>query len=623
MILINKTPCTFGKLPKRRSKREEGTSKGVLRHFRHVSVGLFFLVSCLFLVSCRNNVHVDMHVTTLTSITISPVNPSIAHETTQQFTATGTFSDHSTQDITATVTWSSSNVNVATVNNSAGSNGLASATGAGTSTITATSGTVAGSTTLTVTSATLVSIEVTPASPSIALGTTQQFTATGTFSDSTTQNITATVAWSSSAPGVATVSNNAGSQGLATPVAAGSTTILATMGAISNSATLTVTSATLVSMAITPVNPGIVVGTTQQFAATGAYSDNSTQSLTTSATWSTSNAGVATVSTTGLATAVSAGTATISAVSGGVYGTALLTVAAPSMPTGAPQILYTDIVAGSTTGGENNKGAYLSIFGKNFGSTGLGTTVKVYINDVEVGVYKYLGPSKGRSDIQQITVQVGSLGSPAAGTPFPIKVVVNGVASNTDQTFIVQPGNFLFVDPVNGNDSTAVKNDITHPWKNVQLATPDSAAIGAAAPGDTLVLRAGTYTGSGFDDYWLKFYFISPYGMTGNAPTGAAGHGYITVTSYPTESVYIHPTASTNYGVISGTGSNPSSCQVSYIVIANLKVEGGSVGNIDFHDGPVNLQLFSCYWRVVNNELSSPNAPFDAKSGRHSRRRPV
>ena len=54
-----------------------------------------------------------------------------------------------------------------------------------------------GSTVLTVTAATLVSIAVTPANPSIAKGTTQQFTATGTYSDSSTANITSSVTWSS------------------------------------------------------------------------------------------------------------------------------------------------------------------------------------------------------------------------------------------------------------------------------------------------------------------------------------------------------------------------------------------------------------------------------------------
>ena len=48
------------------------------------------------------------------------------------------------------------------------------------------------------TSSTLVSIAVTPANPRIALGTTQQFIATGAFSDNTTQDLTASAAWSSS-----------------------------------------------------------------------------------------------------------------------------------------------------------------------------------------------------------------------------------------------------------------------------------------------------------------------------------------------------------------------------------------------------------------------------------------
>ena len=46
-------------------------------------------------------------------------------------------------------------------------------------------------------SASLVSIAVTPANPSIGKGATQQFTATGTYSDSSTQNLTSSVTWSS------------------------------------------------------------------------------------------------------------------------------------------------------------------------------------------------------------------------------------------------------------------------------------------------------------------------------------------------------------------------------------------------------------------------------------------
>jgi hypothetical protein len=88
--------------------------------------------------------------------------------------------------------------------------------------------------------ATLVSIAVTPANQTIAKGTKQQFTATGTFSDSSTQNLTAAVTWSSSNTAAATISNAAGSNGLATSVAAGSTTIKAVSGSASGSATLNV-----------------------------------------------------------------------------------------------------------------------------------------------------------------------------------------------------------------------------------------------------------------------------------------------------------------------------------------------------------------------------------------------
>ncbi len=269
---------------------------------------------------------------TLVSIAVTPTNPSIADGTTTQFTATGTFSDNTTQDLTTQVTWSSSSTNIATVSNSTGSNGLATAAATGSATITATSGGTTGSTTVTVTPATLVSIAVTPANPSIALGTTKQFTATGSYSDGTTQNLTTQVTWSSSATAVATISNAAGSNGLVTSVAPGSTTISATSGSISGSATLTVTPATLVSLAVTPANPSISQGATKQFTATGTYSDGTTQNLTTAVTWSSSATAVATISnaagSNGLATAVAAGSTTITATSGSVSGTTGLTVTA-------------------------------------------------------------------------------------------------------------------------------------------------------------------------------------------------------------------------------------------------------------------------------------------------------
>ncbi len=287
----------------------------------------------------------------LSSISVTPTNPSIANGLTQQFTATGTYSDSTTQDITSTVTWSSSDTSKATISNAAGSQGLAASLAAGSTTITATSGAVSGNTTLTVTAATLVSISVTPATPSVAKGLTQQFTATGTYTDSTTQNLTASVTWSSSDTSKATISNASGTEGLATTLVAGSTTITATSGAVSGNTTLTVTAATLVSISVTPATPSVAKGLAQQFTATGTYTDSTTQDLTTVVTWTSSDTAKATISNAGgsqgLASTLVAGTTTITATHSatGINGSTTLTVTAatlvslsvtpttPSMPT--------------------------------------------------------------------------------------------------------------------------------------------------------------------------------------------------------------------------------------------------------------------------------------------------
>ena len=71
--------------------------------------------------------------------------------------------------------WGSATVGTATISNSI--HGLATSVATGTTVISATyPGGASSSTVLTVTPATLVSIEVNPTNPSIAKGTTQQFT---------------------------------------------------------------------------------------------------------------------------------------------------------------------------------------------------------------------------------------------------------------------------------------------------------------------------------------------------------------------------------------------------------------------------------------------------------------
>jgi hypothetical protein len=87
----------------------------------------------------------------------------------------------------------------------------------------------------TITAPALISIAVTPGNPTAETGATQQFTALGTYTGNTTQNITSQVAWTSSNTSVATID----SSGLATIVGLGMTTVSATQNGVSGSATLT------------------------------------------------------------------------------------------------------------------------------------------------------------------------------------------------------------------------------------------------------------------------------------------------------------------------------------------------------------------------------------------------
>jgi len=174
------------------------------------------------------------------TIAVTPAEAGAVAGSTRQFTATGTFADGSALDLTAFVTWSSP-TGAAVISNAAGSKGLATAVANGTTVITATLGAVQGSASLSV--RTLSSLSITPASSSIAIGSSAQLTATGIFPDGTTQDLTSSANWTSSSPGAASVSNDAGNRGLITANGAGSSTITGSFAGLSSTATVTVTQA--------------------------------------------------------------------------------------------------------------------------------------------------------------------------------------------------------------------------------------------------------------------------------------------------------------------------------------------------------------------------------------------
>jgi hypothetical protein len=260
---------------------------------------------------------------TLTSVSVSPSSASVQVGGTQQFTATANYSDGSTANVTSTAVWAASAQTVATVNAS----GLADAVSTGADTLTATLTGMSGTAALTVMPPpkTLTSIAVGPSTASIFVGSTQQFSATATYSDGSTSDVTSTASWMSSALAVATVS----ASGLASGVAPGSATVTAASSGISGSASLSVAPVrTVTSIAVLPATPSVAVSAGQQFSATATYSDGTTGNVTTTASWTTASASTAIVSASGFAAGVAAGSTSVTASLSGISGSATLTVTA-------------------------------------------------------------------------------------------------------------------------------------------------------------------------------------------------------------------------------------------------------------------------------------------------------
>ena len=256
----------------------------------------------------------------LTSISMTPVNPTVSltvppqAPSTAQFVVIGKYNVGNPKEITDQMTWTSLDTKVATIDGK----GTATAADSGRVVIVgeifepATQKMLHAQTVLTVVPQ-LTAITVNPASAKIASHTVQQITAVGKYNDGTQVDVTALAGWSSSQPSAATVSSSPGTQGRVTGVAPGTADITASFGSLSASTKLAVSGAKVVSLAVTPANPSIPLSGGQQFAAMGTFDDGSSQDLTSTVSWESSNKSVVRVTTTGTATGVGVGSADVRA----------------------------------------------------------------------------------------------------------------------------------------------------------------------------------------------------------------------------------------------------------------------------------------------------------------------
>ena len=189
--------------------------------------------------TCCKTAYTQLTVTSAqaTSLAIDADDLSIPQGAVQPLHAVATFSDSSVVDVSNAVHWTSSQPAVSLVDGA----GNATAKSAGHTTITAVFGpvdgntsTVSATTTLTIVPGSLTALTI-AGNKSIALGQSQEFTALGAFSDSSTHAVPG-LTWQSSDPSVAIVLPS----GLVISTGQGSAVITAVSGSVQATASITV-----------------------------------------------------------------------------------------------------------------------------------------------------------------------------------------------------------------------------------------------------------------------------------------------------------------------------------------------------------------------------------------------
>ena len=230
---------------------------------------------------------------------------------------------------------------------------------------------------------------------------------------------------------------------------------------------------------------------------------------------------------------------------------------APLLRAAQPTAIFTDLLSGPNSGGQNNQGAVVTIYGFGFGAARGNSTVTMG----GAAPAAYLLWSDGK-----VSFQLGN--SAVTGN---IVVNVAGAGASNAMPFTVRPGRIFFVAP-GGTDTNA--GGFTSPWATVRHAK------NSAQAGDIIYLMNGvnetTLDGSS------ATLAIAKSGSPG-LPIG--------LVAYPGAAATIGSAAGQRYGIRTTSAA-------SNWVVAGINLRGAfsalTVGN-------------SSNWRVIGNDISCPN----------------
>jgi len=240
---------------------------------------------------------ITVNESTLVELIIEPNNLELYPNAKQQLNAIGVFSDGSKQNLNSQVIWQSWDTSIALVSNLIGSEGLINCLRAGQTTISASLNNLTSTTTLNSVDKQIVKIILEADSTQLAKGTQLNINAIALFSDNSSAAIMHDIIYESSDDFGLRVSNATNSLGKIFGHIPGIYTVSAFSHNINaQPINITVTDATLGRIDISPKNQTLPIDTKLNLTATGIFSDNTQQNLTSQVIWKSNNASAAHVS---------------------------------------------------------------------------------------------------------------------------------------------------------------------------------------------------------------------------------------------------------------------------------------------------------------------------------------
>jgi hypothetical protein len=230
-----------------------------------------------------------------------------------------------------------------------------------------------------------------------------------------------------------------------------------------------------------------------------------------------------------------------------------------------PRIFFSDLESGPNTGGQNNKGVWVTIWGKNFGATQGTSTVTVGGGAAD----NYPLWSDGK-----IIFQLGANAQTGS-----IVVNVPGVGTSNGLNFTVRAGNIFFVAATGNDANTGI---FTAPWKTIVKAKNTINA------GDVAYIEDGVAQTT--EDTFTAYISMDRQGAD-NSGTAAAPKALV---AYPNATVTVGVAGGLHYGIRTpNIGTHED-----YWVISQLHIIGGTQA----------MDIGGVGWRVIGNEMQCPGA---------------